>query len=154
MHINVIHLVLIFINLHPILNFYLSLHNKMGYLKVFPVVMTLLFLKSMHANEAGRILHGGEQELMNKYSINQRASTGYNVAFLQGSLAKGPVTPSTPNSNTNIPTTTINNQRAFAIWIPYRTHYKRVQLHHLRPIQAPTIMLQQLIKRHLCVMTT
>ena len=52
---------------------------------------------SMHANDAGRILHRGEQELTNKYSINQRASVGYNADSLQGSLAKGPVTPSTPN---------------------------------------------------------
>ena len=114
MHINRTQLVLIFINiLHQIVNFYLSLHNKMGYPNVFPVVITLLFLMSMHANEAGRILLGGEQELMNKNSINQRAIVGgHNMVSLRGMLPRGPVTPSSPNPGTHIPASTIN-ERAF-----------------------------------------
>ena len=115
MNINRTQLVLIFINIpHQIVNFYLSLHNKMGYPNVFPVVITLLFLMSMHANEAGRILLGGEKELMNKNSINQRAFVGgNNMVSLQGMLPRGPITPSSPNPGTHIPASTIN-ERAFA----------------------------------------
>ena len=81
---------------------YLSLHNKMGLLNVFPIVITFVFLMSMHANEAAKILHGGEQELLNN---------NYNVASLQGSLEKGPVTPSEPNPSTNqIHASTVNQK--------------------------------------------
>ncbi|KAL4615804.1 hypothetical protein ACB092_07G153600 [Castanea dentata] len=59
---------------------------------------------SMHANEAGRILHGGERELLNK---------NYNVASLQGSLEKGPVTPSGPNPSTDQIHASTVNQKAF-----------------------------------------
>ena len=84
----------------------------MGHLNVFLVVITLLVLMSMHANEAGRILHEGEQELIKKNSINQRAFMGYNVASLQGSLPRGPVPPSGPNPPTHHPASTIG-QKAF-----------------------------------------
>ena len=53
---------------------------------MFLVVITLPFLISMHANEAGRILHEGEQELVNRNLINQRAFVGCNVTSLQGLL--------------------------------------------------------------------
>ena len=87
-----------------IVNIHLSLHNKMGQLNVFLIVITLVFLMSMHANEAARILHGGEQELLNK---------NYNVASLQGSLEKGPVTPSKPNPSTDQIHASTVNQKAF-----------------------------------------
>ena len=108
----------------------------MRLLNVLPVVITVLFLMSIHANEAGRILHGGEQELMKKNTllgpprghvlplvpnpnifkpvstISQKAFVSHNVASLQGSLQKGPVPPTAPNPPTHIPASTIN-QRAF-----------------------------------------
>ena len=71
----------------------------MGHLNVFPIVMTLVFHLSMHANEAGRILHSVEQELMNKNSVNQRAILG--GASLLGMLHRGPVQPSVPNPQTH-----------------------------------------------------
>ena len=58
----------------------------MGRLNVFSVVMTLVFHLSMHANKAGRILHGVEQELMNKNLVNQRAIVG--DASLPGMLQR------------------------------------------------------------------
>ena len=102
---------------------------------MLPVVITMLFLMSMHANEARRILLG-EQELMNKNfllespqghvlpfasnpdyykpasTISQRAFEGHNVASLQGLLQKGLVPPSTPNPITHNHRSTIS-QRAF-----------------------------------------
>nr|POF10139.1 hypothetical protein CFP56_75256 [Quercus suber] len=59
---------------------------------------------SMHANEAARILHGGEQELLNK---------NYNVASLQGSLEKGLVTPFEPNPSIDQTHTSSVNQKSF-----------------------------------------
>ena len=70
-------------------NFHLSLHNKIGYLNMFLVVITLPFLISMHANEAGRILHEGEQELMNRNLINQRAFVGLQCCFFTRLTIKG-----------------------------------------------------------------
>ena len=102
---------------------------------MLPVVITMLFLMSMHANEARRILLG-EQELMNKNfllespkgrvlpfasnpdyykpasTISQRAFKGHNVASLHGLLQKGLVPPSTPNPITHNHRSTIS-QRAF-----------------------------------------
>jgi len=74
--------------------------NKMRLLNVLLVLTTLPFLISMHAYNACRILHGEEQKLMNK-------------SLLLGSLEKGHVPPSAPNSGTYIPASTINS-RAFA----------------------------------------
>jgi hypothetical protein len=73
--------------------------NKMRLLNVLLVLTTLPFLISMHAYNACRILHGEEQKLMNK-------------SLLLGSLEKGHVPPSAPNSGTYIPASTINS-RAF-----------------------------------------
>jgi hypothetical protein len=101
---------------------------------VLPVVITMLFLMSMHANEAGRILHGGEQELMNKnillgsppghvlpyapnpnpyksaFTISQKAFVGHNLASLQGLLENGPVPLSVSNLGTHIPHLTVSQK--------------------------------------------
>ncbi|KAE7997777.1 hypothetical protein FH972_002381 [Carpinus fangiana] len=97
---------------------------------------TVLFLMSMHAYTACRILHGEEQKLMNKNlllgslqkglkppsvpnpitnsasTINSRAFASHNFAPLMGSLQRGPVSPSAPNPGTHIPASTLG-QRAF-----------------------------------------
>jgi hypothetical protein len=66
---------------------------------VLLALTTVLFLMSMHAYTACRILHGEDQKLMNKN-------------LLLESLQKGPVTPSTPNPVTNSASTI--SSRAFA----------------------------------------
>lgn len=105
--------------------------KKMRLLNVLPVVITMLFLMGMHEIEAGRILHGGQQELMNKNlllgsprgqvlpfapnpnpykpssTISQRAFVGHNLDSLQGLLDKGVVPPSATNPGTTA------SQRAF-----------------------------------------
>jgi hypothetical protein len=97
---------------------------------------TVLFLMSMHAYTACRILHGEEQKLMNKNlllgslqkghvppsapnpvtnsasTINSRAFASHHFAPLMGSLQRGPVPPSAPNPPTYIPASTLG-QRAF-----------------------------------------
>jgi hypothetical protein len=63
-----------------------------------PFVLTaVLFLMSMHAYNACRILHGEEQKLMNK-------------SLLLGSLQMGYVPPSVPNPSTHISASTINSR--------------------------------------------
>jgi hypothetical protein len=103
----------------------------MRLLNVLLVLTAVLFLMSMPAYNARRILHGEEQKLMNKSLLLGSLQRGYvppfvpnpgthipastiNSRALMGSLQMGYVPPSAPNPSTNyIPASTIG-QRAFA----------------------------------------
>ena len=92
MHMNGTQLVLIFINLHQIVNFHLGLHNKMGHIS-----------KRVSCSHNIGFSHDSSP------TNSQSTFMGYN---LQDSLAKGPVIPSIPNPEKHIPTSIVN-ERAF-----------------------------------------
>jgi len=93
-----------------------------------PFVLTaVLFLMSMHAYNACRILHGEEQKLMNKSLLLGSLQRGYvppsvpnpsthssASRALMGSLQMGYVPPSAPNPGTNYILASTIGQRTFA----------------------------------------